>query len=227
MSVPRPSDVPDFMVEARRPRLREAVPLRARRAWLRLRYGRRLSVGRGAYFGPGQRLELRPGARLELEAGAWLGAGSRIRATGVVRFGERTFVGRGCAVVATREVCVGAGCVLADEVMLSDTSLTADDVEDPACEQPPIVAPVRVADGARIGPRACLLAGASLGDQAVLGARAVLGCEAPPRSVLVGVPTFRWDASVAGIAGEVAERGADTPVEPQPGGLGAAPKRCR
>jgi acetyltransferase-like isoleucine patch superfamily enzyme len=41
-------------------------------------------------------------------------------------------------------------------------------------ERPLVVRPVRVGDGARIGPRACLLAGADVAAGAVVGPRVVV-----------------------------------------------------
>jgi len=186
-----PSDLPAFLVEGRRPSLRELLPFVVRRSWLRLRWGRRIELGSGVLVGPRVRLELERGARLALGSGVWLGGRTRVRARGVVRFGHGTLVGPGCAVVASREVAVGEGCSLGDEVMLSDTRVSYEDAERPTRLQPAIAVPVRVHDRARIGHRACLLAGAEVGEGSAVGARVVVEGRVPAGAVFSGVPAPR------------------------------------
>jgi acetyltransferase-like isoleucine patch superfamily enzyme len=171
--------------------LRESLPLVLRRGWLRLRWGHRIEFDSGAFVGHGVRLELEGGARLALGSGVWLGGRSRVRAGGAVRFGRGTLVGPGCAVVASREVTVGEGCILGDEVMLSDTRMRYDDLERPTRCQPAMAVPLRVHDGARIGPRACLLAGAEVGEGSVVGARVVVEGHVPAGAVFSSVPAGR------------------------------------
>jgi carbonic anhydrase/acetyltransferase-like protein (isoleucine patch superfamily) len=55
-------------------------------------------------------------------------------------------------------VSIGERCLLGDEVMVSDRALTVEDAL--GAERPVVVRPVVVGDAARVGPRACLLAGA-------------------------------------------------------------------
>jgi len=164
---PAPSDVPAFLATGGRAPLR----FHARRAWLRLRWGRRVSLGRGAFVGRGVRLTLAGGARLELGEGAWLGNRATVRAGGRVTIGAGTLVGPESMLAARELVEVGAGCLVGDEAMLSDAALTAEDALEG--KRPVTVRPVRVGDGARIGPRACVLADVAPG--AVVGARVVVG----------------------------------------------------
>ena len=167
---PAPTDMPAFLVSGGRAPLR----LRGRRALLRLRWGGRIELGRGAFVGRGVRLTLDRGARLTLGEGAWLGDRSSVRASGEVRIGAGTLVGRGSVLAANELVEIGDRCLLGDETMLSDTALTLEDAARPAGDRPLTTRPVRVGASARIGPRACLLAGASVAEGAVVGPRVVV-----------------------------------------------------
>ena len=166
------------------------TPLRqaARRALLRLRWGGRLELGRGACVGRGVRLELDRGARLVLGEGARLGDRSSVRASGEVRIGTGTLIGRRSVLAANELVSIGESCLLGDETMLSDTALTVEDAARPGGERAVTVLPVRVGDRVRVGPRACLLAGASVGEGAIIGPRAVVDGPVAEGAVVGGVP---------------------------------------
>jgi acetyltransferase-like isoleucine patch superfamily enzyme len=166
---PAPSDLPRFLMAGGRTPLR----LRLRSLRLRLRWGRRLELGRGAFVGSRVRFSLARGAQLTLGEGAWLGDRSIVRAAGEVRIGAGTLVGPGSVLAARELISIGAGCLLGDEVMASDCALTVEDAH--RAERPVVVRPVVVGDGARVGPRACLLAGSVVGPGAVVGPREVVG----------------------------------------------------
>jgi acetyltransferase-like isoleucine patch superfamily enzyme len=167
---PAPSDLPAFLVAGGR----APVRLRLRRVRLRLRWGRRLRLAPGAFVGRRARLRLERGGRLVLGAGAWLGNGSTVLAGGEVRIGAGTVVGPEAVLAARELVSVGERCLLGDEVMLSDCALTVEDAMRADGSRPLVVRPVRVGDGARIGPRACLLAGSDVAAGAVVDPRVVV-----------------------------------------------------
>jgi acetyltransferase-like isoleucine patch superfamily enzyme len=169
MATPAPSDLPAWLSAGRRPPLR--VLLRVLR--LRLRWGRRLELGNGAAVGRGARLRLAGGGRLVLGSGVWLGDGSTVVASGEVRIGAGSLVGAESVLSAAQSIEIGERCLLGDEVMVSDRALTAEDAL--RGERSEVVRPVVVEDGARVGPRACLLAGARVGASAVVGPREVVG----------------------------------------------------
>ena len=95
-------------------------------------------------------------------------------ASGEVRIGARTLVGPESMLSAARSISIGERCLLGDEVMVSDRALTVEDAVRPDGSRPLAVRPVSVEDGARVGPRACLLAGARVGAGAVVGPREVV-----------------------------------------------------
>ena len=106
---------------------------------------------------------------------AWLGDRSTVVATGQVRIGAGSLVGLESVLSAAQSISVGERCLLGDEVMASDRALTVEDAVRADGERPLVVRPVVVEDGARVGPRACLLAGARVGAGAVVGPREVVG----------------------------------------------------
>jgi acetyltransferase-like isoleucine patch superfamily enzyme len=75
---------------------------------------------------------------------------------------------------AAQSVSIGERCLLGDEVMVSDRALTVEDAVRVDGERPVTVRPVLVGDGARVGLRACLLAGARVAAGAVVGPREVI-----------------------------------------------------
>jgi acetyltransferase-like isoleucine patch superfamily enzyme len=95
-------------------------------------------------------------------------------AGGEVRIGAGTLVGPGSMLSASELVSIGDRCLLGDEVMASDRALTVEDAARVDGERPVVVRPVVVEDGARVGPRACLLAGSRVGAGAVVGPREVV-----------------------------------------------------
>jgi adhesin HecA-like repeat protein len=105
---------------------------------------------------------------------AWLGDGCTVVAVGEVRIGAGTLVGRESVLSAAQSVSIGERCLLGDEVMVSDRALTIEDAARAEGERPLVVRPVVVGDGARVGPRACLLAGSQVGAGAVVGPREVV-----------------------------------------------------
>ena len=171
-ATPAPSDLPAWFSAGRRAPLR--VLLRVLR--LRLRWGRRLELGKGAVVGRGVRLRLGSDGRLVLGSGAWLGDRCTVVAAGEVRIGAGSLVGPESVLSAAQSISVGERCLLGDEVMVSDRALTVEDALRADGDRPVVVRPVVVGDGARVGPRACLLAGSCVGA----------GCVVGPREVVVG-----------------------------------------
>jgi acetyltransferase-like isoleucine patch superfamily enzyme len=165
---PAPSDLPSFVVEGRRasPRVR----LRVLR--LRLRWRGRIELAKGVGVGRGVRVRLGRDGRLVLGAGAWLGDRCTVVAEGEILIGAGSLVGPESVLNAAESISIGERCLLGDEVMVSDRALT---VEDALSDERPVeVRPVVVEDGARVGPRACLLAGSRVSAGEVVGPREVV-----------------------------------------------------
>jgi acetyltransferase-like isoleucine patch superfamily enzyme len=118
---------------------------------------------------------LESGGRLVLGSGAWLGDRCTVVASGEVRIGTGSLVGPESVLSAAQSISIGERCLLGDEVMVSDSALTIEDALRADGERPVTVRPVVVGDGARVGPRACVLAGSRVGAGAVVGPREVVG----------------------------------------------------
>jgi acetyltransferase-like isoleucine patch superfamily enzyme len=91
-----------------------------------------------------------------------------------VQIGAGTRLGERCTLVSTAGIEIGSGCAIGDYVLFADSDPGFDDVETPVRLQPLRSAPIRVGDGARIGARAAVLAGAQVADGAVVGSYAVV-----------------------------------------------------
>jgi acetyltransferase-like isoleucine patch superfamily enzyme len=138
-----------------------------RLALLRLRG--RLEVQGRVRVARGARIAVARGARVVLEDGCRVGAGCRIEASGgTVRIGPGAVIGERSVLVALAGIDIGAGCVVGDWAVISDTEPTFDDAEQPTRLQPLRAAPVRIGDGARIGLHATVPPGAAIAPGAVV-----------------------------------------------------------
>jgi serine acetyltransferase len=143
-----------------------------------------IAVGRDVVF------DLAPGARVVLGAGVALGDGCRLHAAAgaEVRVGAATRLGERCVITAQERVTLGAGCLLADDVVLADFDHRFEDVERPVRAQGVTTAPVTVSDGVRIGPAVAVLRGVTIGAGATVGAHAVVTRDVPAGARVLGVP---------------------------------------
>jgi carbonic anhydrase/acetyltransferase-like protein (isoleucine patch superfamily) len=158
---------------------------RARRiAGVEIARDARVVLGRDVVF------DLVPGARLVIGAGVALGDGCRfhIGPDATVIVDEATRLGEKCVITAHERVTIGAGCVLADEVVLLDGDPRVDDVERPVREQGLSTSPIAIAAHVRIGPGAAILRGVTIGAGAAIGAHAVVTHDLAPGATVDGVP---------------------------------------
>ncbi|SEH10368.1 acyltransferase [Thermoleophilum album] len=163
--------------------------LLARLLWLKLRYRGRLVTDGIAFVERGVELEIGRRARVELGRWSWIGRRSKIRChEGVVRIGAKTVLGQECTISAYQHVSIGRECVIADRVMLIDFDHCMAEVERPIREQGIYKRDVRVGHNVWMGYGACVLRGATVGDNSVLGTYAVVTRDVPANAVAVGVP---------------------------------------
>jgi carbonic anhydrase/acetyltransferase-like protein (isoleucine patch superfamily) len=145
----------------------------ARDAWRAFRARRRgVVVGADVALGRGVRFDLADGAALTLHDGVQLGDGCRfhLAAGAVAAIGAGSVLGERCALTVHSRAQIGAGCVLGDEVVLLDVAPVAADPERPVRQQGTTATPIAVGDGARIGPSAVLLGGATIAAGTMVGA---------------------------------------------------------
>jgi acetyltransferase-like isoleucine patch superfamily enzyme len=177
----------------------------ARWAWLKLRWRGRLQTDGLCFIGPGVELEIGRDAVVRLGRWSWIGHGTKIRAhEGVVEIGAKSVLGQECTISSFQHVSIGRECVVADRVMLIDFDHGVVEEERPIRLQGIYKRDVRVGHNCWIGYGACILRGATLGDNSIVGTSTVVTKNLPANSVAAGAParilrmreapaTLRWD----------------------------------
>jgi acetyltransferase-like isoleucine patch superfamily enzyme len=98
------------------------------------------------------------------------------------------FINRGCYFHVRDAVSIGDHCMLGEYVSIHDEN------HRPSTDGTPLracgytTAPVRIGSNVWIGAKASILAGTTIGDNAVIGANAVVTHDIPGNSIAVGVP---------------------------------------
>jgi acetyltransferase-like isoleucine patch superfamily enzyme len=106
-----------------------------------------------------------------------------------LRIGAGTRVGQECVLVCYGQMEIGERVLIADRVLIANTSHGYEDPDTAIMDQPvPDGRPVRIGDGAFIGLGAAVLAGVTVGERAVIAARAVVTKDVPPNCVAAGNP---------------------------------------
>jgi acetyltransferase-like isoleucine patch superfamily enzyme len=176
----------------------------ARWAWLKLRWRGRLQTDGLCFVGPGVTLEIGKDAVIRLGRWSWIGHGSKIRAhEGVVEIGAKTVMGQECTISAFQHVSIGRECIVADRVMLIDFDHGVVEAERPIRLQGIYKRDVHVGNNCWIGYGACILRGATIGDNSIVGTGTVVTKALPANSVSAGAParllrmrdepeTMRW-----------------------------------
>jgi acetyltransferase-like isoleucine patch superfamily enzyme len=183
---------------------RSYARLIVRWAWLKLRWRGRLETDGLCFVGPGVTLEIGRDAVLRLGRWSWIGHGSKIRVhEGECSIGAKTVLGQECTISAFQHVSIGRECIVADRAMLIDFDHGVVEVERPIRHQGIYKRDVRVGSNCWIGYGACILRGASVGDNAIVGANTVVTGDLPANAVAAGAParvirmreapvTLRW-----------------------------------
>src|SRR3954463_14859314 len=176
----------------------------ARWAWLRLRFRGRLQTDGLCFIGPGVELEIGREAVVRLGRWSWIGHGTKIRAhEGVVEIGAKSVLGQECTISSFQPVSIGRECIVADRVMLIDFDHGVVEEDRPIREQGIYKRDVNVGHNVWIGYGACILRGATVGDNAIIGTSTVVTKATPANAVVAGAParilrlreapeTLRW-----------------------------------
>ena len=158
-------------------------------AWFKLRFGRRLQTDGVCFICPGVKFEIGKDAVLRLGRWCWIGDDCKIRVhEGEVSIGAKTVLGQECTISAFQHVEIGRECIVADRVMLIDFDHGIVEVERPIRLQGIYKRDVKVGHNCWVGYGACVLRGASVGDNSVLGTYAVVTKDVPPNVVAAGAP---------------------------------------
>lgn len=101
-----------------------------------------------------------------------------------IRIGKRVFINSGCAFQDQGGVRIGDDCLIGHNVVLA----TLDHDMDPRRRADMHPAPVVIGDNVWIGSNATVLAGVTIGDNAVVAAASVVTRDVPANAVVVGSP---------------------------------------
>jgi acetyltransferase-like isoleucine patch superfamily enzyme len=140
----------------------------------------------------GKRVEVlaRPGyGRVVLGRWVHLGDGTSLRChEGTLRVGDKTVFGRNIVVNAYLDVEIGAACILADLVYLTDFDHEFSDLTVPIKDQGINCSPVRIGSDVWLGTKVTVVRGSTVGDGAVIAANAVVTRDVPEYAIAAGVP---------------------------------------
>ena len=163
--------------------------LLARLAWQKARLRERLRLDGIAFICSGARLEIGRGARLELGRWSWVGNNTKLRVhEGVLSLGAKSVIGQECTLSCYTLISIGRECMIADRTMIIDFDHAFADVERPIRVQGIDRREVRIGNNVWIGHAASILAGVTIGDNAVVAAAAVVTRDVAPNAVVGGVP---------------------------------------
>jgi len=161
--------------------------------WLRWRAGRAGADLSRAILGAGRPWPLVKNEGGSLDLGrVFLAAGSRLWAHrgGALSLGDGTVLDAGAEIVAWTQVRIGRGCYLGWDALVMDTDLHGLD------GRPLANRPVAIGDGVRIGARAMILKGVTIGDGAIVRPGAIVTRDVPAGAE-VGPPTASLRAPTA------------------------------
>jgi acetyltransferase-like isoleucine patch superfamily enzyme len=160
-----------------------------RLAWLKLRWRGRLVTDGIAFVGPGVTFEIGKGAKVHLGRWSWIGHGTKVRAhEGEIFIGAKSVLGQECTISSFQHVAIGRECIVADRVMFIDFDHGVVEVDRPIREQGIYKRDVNVGNNVWIGYGACILRGATVGDNAIIGTSTVVTKDVPDNAVVGGVP---------------------------------------
>lgn len=123
---------------------------------------------------------------------SWIAAYDRYgeqRFTPDVCIGEDVRIGSGLILTAVDRVIIEGGCLLSENVFITDHSHgMVPSQESPSEQRLNSRGPVRIGRHCFIGIRAVIMSGVTLGDYCVVGANSVVTNSFPERCVVAGVP---------------------------------------
>ena len=108
---------------------------------------------------------------------------------GRIEIGNHVYIGGRFYIFAAGRICIGDGCVLSEDVYITDNSHGIDPRAGLIMDQPLASrGPVTLGCGVFIGYGASVLDGVTLGNHCVVGARSVVTRSFPAYSMVAGIP---------------------------------------
>ena len=112
---------------------------------------------------------------------------------GEIVMGDRCLIGDNVHIVASNRVTIGAECLFASKIFISDTShgsygFDGSRPDTNPNDRPLVGDPVAIGDKAWLGENVVVLAGVTIGKGCIIGANAVVTRDIPDWSIAVGSP---------------------------------------
>lgn len=101
-----------------------------------------------------------------------------------VSFGDDCFLNFGCTLLALGSITIGDGAFVGPHCVLA----TEYHPEDPASRHSLLTKPIVVGRNAWLGANVTVLAGVTIGDNAIVAAGSVVTKDVPPDTIVAGVP---------------------------------------
>jgi acetyltransferase-like isoleucine patch superfamily enzyme len=172
------------------------------RVMLRLRGGR---MGRRCVVERKVCLASRPGHPVIVGDGVRLGRGAILSTarTGRIVVEDGATIGPGAVVTSDAEIHIGPGAVIGPHADIVDFNHTFDRIEELVEFHPIEARPIRIGARARVGERAKVLCGVTVGDGACVEAGSVVTRDVPAGALAGGVPArVRAGGPGASVGGE-------------------------
>lgn len=127
--------------------------------------------------------------RLRIGRWVWIGTGNALRChEGTLTIGDKCVFGRKNTINTYMDISIGADCIFADWIYITDFDHKFDDLTVPIRKQGIVKSPVRIGRDCWFGEKTTVLRGVTIGDGCVIASHALVNRDLPPRSVAGGVP---------------------------------------
>jgi acetyltransferase-like isoleucine patch superfamily enzyme len=123
-----------------------------------------------------------------LEKNAHIYSHVLLQGSGVLHFGENSFIGSFSTIGCNEKVWIGDNVMMAQSVSIRDTDHNFSDSDVPMNRQGVSISPVVIGNNVWLGHGAVILKGVTIGDGAIIAAGAVVTSDIPSNAIAGGVP---------------------------------------